>query len=54
VSTRAQSALHLRDEDAEVGVARPGIHLRDEENPHYAAGANVSPTRTGPGRSTVA
>ena len=29
-----ERALHLRDENAEVGVGRPRVHLRDEEDAH--------------------
>ena len=34
VSAGDQLALEVRDEDAEVGVARARVHLRDEEDPH--------------------
>src|SRR5207247_9333990 len=34
VPPAAQGALDLGDEDAEVRVARAGVHLRDEQDPH--------------------
>src|SRR5581483_8281359 len=34
VASRAQLALELGDEDAEVGSIRARIHLRDDEDPH--------------------
>ena len=54
VPALAERVLHLRDEDAEVGVLRPRVHLRDEQDAHYATRAKASPTRTAPGCSTVA
>jgi hypothetical protein len=36
VSTRRERALELGDEDAENGVVRARVHLRDEEDPHGA------------------
>ena len=37
VAARGELALEGRDEDAEVGVGRPRVHLRDEEDPQRAA-----------------
>ena len=37
VAARDERALDLRDERPEVGRVRPGIHLRDEEDPHGAS-----------------
>ena len=34
VTTVAQRLLHLLDEDAEIRVVRPRVHLRDEEDAH--------------------
>ena len=34
VTTVAQRLLHLGDEDSEIGVVRPRVHLRDEEDAH--------------------
>ena len=36
VAPLRERALHLRDEDAEVRVGRPRVHLRDEEDAHRA------------------
>ncbi len=33
VSAREELPLEARDEDAEIRVVRPRIHLRDEEDP---------------------
>ncbi len=37
VAALAERELELADEDAEVGVGRPRIHLRDEQDPHRRA-----------------
>ena len=34
VAAPRECALHLGDEDTEVGVGRAGVHLRDEEDAH--------------------
>ena len=65
VPALAQRDLQLAHEDAEVGIVRAGVHLRDEQDAHapifarlrrrsQPTGANASPTRTTPGRSTGA
>jgi hypothetical protein len=33
VAAVAERVLELRDEGAEIGIRRPWIHLRDEEDP---------------------
>ena len=49
VPALAQRAHAERDERAEVGVARPGIHLRDEQDPHGLVGrSGVAAGRTRP------
>jgi hypothetical protein len=39
VPTGGQLALEAGDEDSEVGVARAGVHLGDEKDPHAEAPA---------------
>jgi hypothetical protein len=34
VPAALERVRELRDEDAEVGIVRPGVHLRDEEDAH--------------------
>jgi hypothetical protein len=34
VPPRGELPLERRDEDPEIRVVRPGVHLRDEEDPH--------------------
>ena len=36
VAERHELALEIANEDAEVRVGRPGIHLGDEQDPHAA------------------
>src|SRR5207302_6603196 len=36
VAARLERAFGLGDERAEVGIVGPGIHLRDEQDPHAA------------------
>ncbi len=45
----AERQLELPHEHAEVGVVRPRVHLRDQENPHYAfSTATPIPIRSAP------
>ena len=37
-------SLELGDEDAEIGVVRPGVHLRHEQDPHGASKLDASGT----------
>jgi hypothetical protein len=39
VPTCSELVLEVRDEDAEIRIRRPRVHLRDEEDPQ------ASPTR---------
>src|SRR5207302_4108502 len=50
VAALAQRPLELSDEDAEVRVVRPRVHLRDEQDPHPAslADAHSGHGRVGP------
>ena len=48
VPALAQRVLQLRDERAEVGVGRPRVHLRDEQDPHQSPSARRAGGRTRP------
>jgi hypothetical protein len=37
VPARTQRPLDLGNEDAQIGIFRPWIHLRDEKNSHESA-----------------
>ena len=40
----AECRLELLDEDAEIRVVRPGIHLRDEQDAHTRSFARAAPS----------